>query len=245
MTDRSRPLPAAPRPTGANRPRILVSVRDAAEAEIAVRAGADLVDAKDPGRGALGALAVADVRAIAARVGGRVATSAVAGEAGADAPVGAVRAMAATGVDWVKVAVAHDAGDAVLAGMAAAAPDRLIAVLFAECGDPTGTVARLARAGFGGAMIDTRGKDGLRLADHLPPRVLAAFAEVCRAHALLCGLAGSLRVSDVPLLARHGADYLGFRGGLCVGSDRRDALDPARVAAAVAAARGTRRRDAA
>lgn len=37
-------------------PRLLVSVRDAAEAEAAIRAGADLIDAKDPENGALGAL---------------------------------------------------------------------------------------------------------------------------------------------------------------------------------------------
>ena len=46
----------APRPAAGHPPRILVSVRDADEADIAVRAGADLVDAKDPKRGALGAL---------------------------------------------------------------------------------------------------------------------------------------------------------------------------------------------
>ncbi|RZK86999.1 MAG: hypothetical protein EOO66_20930, partial [Methylobacterium sp.] len=45
------------------RPRLLVSVRDADEAVMATRAGADLVDAKDPVRGALGALPVETIRA--------------------------------------------------------------------------------------------------------------------------------------------------------------------------------------
>ncbi len=35
--------------------RLLVSVRSAAEAEIALSAGADLIDVKEPSRGSLGA----------------------------------------------------------------------------------------------------------------------------------------------------------------------------------------------
>ncbi len=49
----------------------LASVRDTAEAEMAIGAGADIIDLKDPGHGALGALApdtiAACVRRIAAR----------------------------------------------------------------------------------------------------------------------------------------------------------------------------------
>ncbi|TXN31756.1 (5-formylfuran-3-yl)methyl phosphate synthase, partial [Methylobacterium sp. WL19] len=66
-----------PRPTG---PRLLVSVRDAAEAAMATAAGADLIDAKDPDHGALGALPTGTVRAIVAAVAGRAVSSAVAGE---------------------------------------------------------------------------------------------------------------------------------------------------------------------
>ena len=228
------------------RPRILVSVRDAGEAEVAVRARADLVDAKDPDRGALGALGADAVRAIVARVGGRAATSAVAGELDTDTGiVGAVETMATTGVDWIKIAVSHGVDDVALVRAAAAAPTRLIAVLFAEDGDPLDTIERLVAAGFAGAMIDTRGKAGLRLTDHLPPRVLGAFVDACRAHGLVSGLAGSLRVTDIPVLVGYGPDYLGLRGGLCVGGDRRNALEAARVADAVGVARGCRCRDAA
>ena len=57
-------------------PRLLVSVRDPAEAEDARLAGADLIDAKDPERGALGALEPGRVREIVARVAGEAVTSA-------------------------------------------------------------------------------------------------------------------------------------------------------------------------
>ena len=56
------------------RPRLLVSVRGPDEALTALRAGADLIDAKDPERGALGALPPETVRAIVAGVGGLTTT---------------------------------------------------------------------------------------------------------------------------------------------------------------------------
>ena len=48
--------------------RLLVSVRSAAEVASAVAGGADIVDAKEPDRGALGAVSGPVLRAIAARV---------------------------------------------------------------------------------------------------------------------------------------------------------------------------------
>ena len=66
---------------------------------------------------------------------------------------------------------------------------------------------------------------------------LSAFVGACRAHGLLCGLAGSLRIGDIPALSATGPDYLGFRGGLCRGFDRTNGIDPLRVAEAVRALR--------
>lgn len=218
-------------------PRLLVSVRDPAEAEAARLAGADLIDAKDPERGALGALDEAVVREIVARVSGGAATSAV-----ADPAAASVAALARTGVDWVKVGLApaelRDA--AALADRVAAAPGRLIAVLFAEDGPAAPHVPALAAAGFAGAMIDTAGKGGARLPDLAAPADLSAFTAACRAHGLMSGLAGSLRVIDIPGLRAHRPDYLGFRGGLCRDFDRRSGIDPLRVAEALRALRPSR-----
>ena len=225
-------------------PRLLVSVRDADEAVLACEAGADLVDAKDPERGALGALPAAQVRLMCERIGGRCATSAVAGEPeGDEALVAQVAAMAGTGVDWVKVALRRDHG--ALARAASAAPGRLIAVFFAEDGVRDDALPRLRAAGFIGAMIDTRGKDGRGLTDHLALPALSRFVAGCRRQGLLSGLAGSLRVGDIPALAALDPDYLGFRGGLCREGDRRQALDGQRVAEATRTLRGLGRRDAA
>jgi len=239
------PSPFDPVP-GEAAPRLLVSVRDADEALAAALAGADLVDAKDPERGALGALPVGIVRDLVARVGGRAITSAVAGEPADEADLGpCVAAMAATGVDYVKVAVQAGFSNTALAAAAAAAPGRLIGVLFAEGTPDTNLMPRLASAGFIGAMIDTATKDGRRLPDLLPAPALAAFTRACREHGLVSGLAGSLALADIAPLAVLGAHYLGFRGGLCRDSDRTNGLDPVRVALAVRTLRASARRNAA
>src|SRR5262245_13237158 len=80
----------------------LASVRDAAEAELAIGSGADIVDLKDPDAGALGALAPATIEACVRAVGGRVPLSATIG----DLPLektslrAAVLATASRGVDY-------------------------------------------------------------------------------------------------------------------------------------------------
>ena len=58
----------------------LASVRDAEEAELALRAGADIVDLKDPEQGALGALTPDTIAACVKQVAGRAPVSATIGD---------------------------------------------------------------------------------------------------------------------------------------------------------------------
>ena len=59
---------------------MLASVRTLDEALLALRLGADLIDLKEPSRGALGALDHAAVRVMVRAVGGRRALSATIGD---------------------------------------------------------------------------------------------------------------------------------------------------------------------
>ncbi len=61
--------------------RVLVSVSDANEARAALDAGADIIDAKDPGAGALGAVSTGTLRAIHAVVNGARPVSVALGDA--------------------------------------------------------------------------------------------------------------------------------------------------------------------
>src|SRR5437879_1712661 len=61
-------------------PKLLISVRSAAEAESALAGGAALIDVKEPERGSLGRASDATIAEVIACVAGRAAVSAALGE---------------------------------------------------------------------------------------------------------------------------------------------------------------------
>jgi uncharacterized protein (UPF0264 family) len=213
----------------------LASVHNAAEAEIAAGAGADIVDLKDPGRGALGALDLDAIETCMSAVGGRVPVSATVGDLPLEQKTvsAAVLATAARGVDYVKLGLFPE-GDAVcclngLAGLAAKI--RLIVVLFADALPEIDAVGLAARIGASGIMFDTLGKSGTALPDLISRARLAEFVAAARARGMTVGLAGSLKSRHVADLLALGPDLLGFRGALCRGGERDQCLDKARLAA--------------
>ena len=215
---------------------LLASVTSCAEAAIVLDGGADLIDLKDPARGALGALDVSLVRAVVRQVAGRVPVSATVGDLTAMQPrplAAAVERMAGTGVDYVKVGVfpAATAGACIdtLAPLAASGI-RLIAVFFADLGLAAGLPQRCAAAGFAGVMIDTAGKERGSLRSCCADRVLGDFVAAARGDGLLAGLAGSLALADIAPLLELTPDYLGFRGALCHDGQRTAGLDAAAFA---------------
>jgi (5-formylfuran-3-yl)methyl phosphate synthase len=226
--------------------QLLASVTGPAEAEQAICGGADLIDCKDPTQGALGALPLERIAAIVSAVAGRRPVSATIGDlpAAAALTLDRIHATAATGVDYVKVGLFSDRhleiglpAIAALAPVARATGCAIVAVLFADRAPTLADLRPFATAGCAGVMLDTADKSGGRLLDHLGPARLAAFVAQARSLGLLCGLAGSLRLDDVPRLRPLGPDYLGFRGALCASGRRHAALDPIRLSAAVQALR--------
>jgi dihydroneopterin aldolase len=212
----------------------LASVRDEAEAAIALLAGADIIDLKEPRRGALGALDRDTTRGIVSLIAGRVPVSATIG----DLPMHpetigeAVLETAACGVDYVKFGLFPD-GDArrcLVALRPLALRVSLIVVLFADRLPDFDAVAAAANMGAAGLMLDTADKGSGSLRAHLDPRRLANFVMEAKSHGLTVGLAGSLTAADVPLLLPLAPDLLGFRGALCCGS-RAASLDPGACAA--------------
>ena len=85
----------------------LASVRNSEEAELVLGAGADIVDLKDPAKGALGAVDPATLRDTIRVIAGRAPVSATVGDLPMDASsvTAAVQATAASGVDDVKLGV--------------------------------------------------------------------------------------------------------------------------------------------
>jgi len=209
---------------------MLASVRSLDEALIALEGGADLIDLKEPSRGALGALDHAAVRICVQAIGGRRPVSATIGDLPSMDPqsmTAAVERMAATGVDFIKIGFFFrpQAFDCATALSKLASRARLVAVLFADETYDLALVDELAGNGFTGAMLDTAHKTGKTLRDWRTENELEEFVIRGRNRRLLTGLAGSLRREDIPQFLAIGPDYLGFRGALCRNGDRGQSLD--------------------
>ena len=215
---------------------MLASVTNIDEALMVLNAGANIVDLKDPAKGALGALDSAQVRKIRTKIGPQPVLSATIGDLpmAPDTILGAVNEMASTGVDYVKIGF-FPGGDWMGAINALAEPAqagiRLVAVFFGDTEINIEWVAHLANAGFSGAMIDTQDKNSGSLTAVCSKATLESFVNAVQTHQLLCGLAGSLKKNDIPQLLELAPDYLGFRSALCVRNQRTKSLDETEVRA--------------
>lgn len=208
----------------------LASVASEAEALTCASLGADIIDAKNPSQGALGALPLETVRRIRTAVPAHVPVSATIGDPSdnADDVVEAVERMAATGVDIVKIGFrARAVSHAIVRRLGALMGKdvRLVAVLIADDGVDLGLVTSLAKAGFSGVMLDTEDKNRGALPDLVAPQVLADFVTAAHGASMFAGLAGSLKVTHIPDLLSFRPDVLGFRGGLCRAGERVGEID--------------------
>lgn len=228
--------------------RLLVSVRDEAEARLAAEAGVALIDLKEPDDGALGALAIGRIEAVMGAlkaIGSRAQVSATVGdlrlddEAAMTALPARIAATAACGVDWVKVGVDASTGSRAqamaLLDLLATQPSATVPVFIADAGVDARLLDHAARLGFGAWMLDTADKSR-SLLDRLDDTALRDFISRARAARALAGLAGSLRLDHAPRLLALEPDIAGFRGAVCAG-DRRQGLDRQRLQALLAWAR--------
>ena len=207
---------------------MLASVANAEEAALAAAGGADIVDFKDPTKGAIAAASLEVVEAGVRAVVGRAETSATLGDPPYDATSLTERArrFREAGVDMLKLAVDAAMLDALAEPLAAMARGgRLIGMLFADEAPDFNLLPRLAALGFKGAMLDTRAKGAGRLINHLDVAQLAAFCALARENGLTAGLAGSLEPPDIPRLLLTSPYALGFRGALCKGRVRGAGID--------------------
>lgn len=213
---------------------LLISVTDAVEAEVALGTGVDILDMKNPAEGALGQLPLSIIAEIALMAANRCTTSATIGDLPMQPEilVKAVRQLAETGVDIIKIGFfgrQHHESCASAIAQAASAQVRLIAVLMADQSPDFNLLPLLKAAGFYGVMLDTANKQSGHLLDHLNLEELREFCGIAHEQKLVIGLAGSLREAHIPVLAELQANYLGFRGAVCVNSNRVAELDAGRL----------------
>jgi uncharacterized protein (UPF0264 family) len=233
--------------------RLLVSVTDADEARVAVEAGVDIVDVKNPAEGSLGAAGPGVIEGVRAVVPPERPVSAAIGDlpnlpgTAALAALGAARAGAAyvklglwgTSTTDAAVAVLRAARDALDGGTA------VIAAAYADAervpGGPLapGAVVEAARrAGVAGCLLDTAVKDGRGLFEWIPPEALEALVAEGHAAGLEMALAGALRAEELGAVRATGADIAGVRAAACCDGRRTAPLDAERIERLRAACEG-------
>jgi uncharacterized protein (UPF0264 family) len=228
--------------------RLLVSVRNVEEALDAARGGADFIDLKEPGQGALGGLPAAAIGEIVDALRGegiRLPVSATIGDlpmdhAGRlDEMLARVHAVGACGVDYVKVGI-EPGGDGSMAWQALELLSQcgraVVPVFLADRGLDFAQLRHAGRLGFPAIMADTADKLAGSLLEAVPAEELRRFVKEVRGAGALVGLAGALRSTDAAALAGLMPDFAGFRTAVCQGH-RVAALDPRRVRALAVAMR--------
>jgi uncharacterized protein (UPF0264 family) len=227
--------------------QLLVSVRLASEADSALAGGADIIDAKEPSRGALGSVSPPTLAAIMSRVPADRPFSAALGD------VSTLEAMVQTlgslelpprhGPTYLKVGFAGVRSPKLLRAVLTEAVRRtalhassasLIAVAYADAERAESVspeiIAQLAQeTGARGILIDTHVKDGKRLVDWWSPDRLTGWVAKAQAEGLLVGVAGALGTGDIAAVASANPDVIGFRGAACM-SGRLGTISADRVA---------------
>ena len=230
--------------------RLLVSARNAADASAALAGGADIVDAKEPSAGALGAVTIDVLREMLSAVDAARPVSAALGDAKDVAALERrVRACAVEGVAFVKIGfagitdAAHVADLIALAvGAARAHACAVVAVGYADA-DGIGAIGcdalldAATRGGAAGVLIDTADKTGPGLLQISRPPALRRYVSAAHDRGLSIAMAGKLSAADLTVVRDVGADIAGVRGAACR-AGRASAISEARVRVLAQIARG-------
>lgn len=201
---------------------LLISATNLAEVVLAADRGVDIVDIKDPHRGALGAADPQLWRAAAEALPPHARLSAALGEATEAASAAQVPARFA-------FAKAGPAGSATVDRLThhwhrirdqLPPPVQQVAVAYADheaadCAPPEAILAAAARRGLRWFLIDTFVKDGRSTLDHLDVARLENLARSARQADIRWVLAGSLRLDEAERWATLRPHFVGLRGDVC------------------------------
>ncbi len=231
---------------GSNVPRLLVSVRDVAEAELCLRAGVDIIDVKEPSRGSLGRADAETIHAIARLWDGpprETGLSVALGELSQASNEAELFPLPAS-VRWVKLGLEGCGKDpgwivrwrACRARWEAASGRRLrwIAVAYADHvrADAPAVDAVLAAAietACTGLLVDTWDKQRGGLTTHMAPRELQRVVRRAHEAGLIVALAGKVQTRDFPELSKSGADVIAVRSAACAEQNRTATIDSSRL----------------
>jgi uncharacterized protein (UPF0264 family) len=214
--------------------RLLVSVRIAAEVAPALAGGADILDAKEPGRGSLGAVGPDTLTQILEQVPPEYPCSVALGDVSdPDEVVPAIpanRLLKRPSPVFLKLGFAGVRSpdmvgrviERLVANVAGQPSARVVAVAYADAEragtlDPMLILEMAHRAGAHGVLMDTHTKDGLGLLGCFATGALANWVTAGRRLGLITALAGELKASDLGAVSQARPHVIGVRGAACEG----------------------------
>lgn len=217
------------------RPRLLVSVRSAAEAEAALQGGADLIDVKEPANGSLGAASVEVIRVVVETVAGRKPVSAALGEL-----VDGRKPPPVPGLAFLKWGLSglgpEEAWEQHLPHHfdLIEPPTQGVVVFYADCFAAMSPVlpplVEFARARDCVVLVDTFVKEGRTLLDLMPESTLDLVFQRCRKAGVRLALAGSLGIPEVERILQCGSpQWIAVRGAVCERGHREQTISADRV----------------
>jgi len=216
--------------------KLLVSVKNRAEALEAVEGGGHIIDVKNPDEGALGANFPWVIRQVRELVPDEIEVSATIGDLPNLPGASSLAALGATvsGADYVKASLfgvktpseaAYLIGEICRAAKEHEETTKVIAAGYADyekigCLSPLEIPAVAHKAGADGAMIDVNVKTHGGLFELLSDDELRGFVDESHELGLIVCLAGSLDKDDLARVFGLGADIVGVRRAVCRDKDR-------------------------
>lgn len=239
--------------------QLLVSVRSAEEASVAMAGGVDLIDIKEPGNGSLGKADDDTIDRIVKICAGRIPVSLALGELVEwmghsnpnsikfleDNPKKATISF----LKWGLSGLANSDWKNLLArttvAISANSPAQVVVVAYADwiscAAPPVDDVVEFACKKPGSVfLLDTWGKNqGVNLLNFLSQDHLSAIVERCRNHQVKIALAGSLGPSEIIQVQALRPDWFAVRGAVCA-RGRESAINLEKVQQLAALVHGTR-----
>ncbi|MGH7626002.1 MAG: (5-formylfuran-3-yl)methyl phosphate synthase [Gemmatimonadaceae bacterium] len=228
-----------------------MSVRNADEARDALDGGADVIDAKDPSLGPLGAVDGLTLARVVSVTGRERPVSAALGDVCSEHEAERLAHQAAAhGVSFIKIGFAgvsdsHRAGTLLAAAVRGAGGAHgncgVVAVAYADADrakaiSPAAVIRIAHDAGARGVLLDTAHKEGRTVFAIMGDRRLGQWVAEAHRQQLMVALAGQLSARDFSRARSLTANMVGVRGAACVGS-RTGTVSRSRVAILAAAAR--------
>jgi uncharacterized protein (UPF0264 family) len=224
---------------------LLVSVRSKIEAIEAIAGGVDILDIKEPANGSLGMATSGVISEIAETVHRQtkpVPVSVALGELidwTNEAPLLPTSVtFAKVGLsglqrqpDWRRSWLSFRNHCETLRQQ----PIRWVAVAYADAVEASSpTLPEILQAaietGCAGFLIDTHGKAGKSLLDHVPVAQLCEIAEECHRARIFLAIAGRLTIETLPEVCDCQPDILAIRSAACQHGNRQDSVEASRVA---------------